>query len=122
MTQITEEAAWAAVHKAERFNGKLVIAICDDGSYGIEVAVVYAGVEKIAVTFETLGSALGFLIDELQCRRCELCGCTEEYACEGGCGWQNTPPFAPDRCTACEPYSELQRRIDEEQYGPEAGR
>jgi hypothetical protein len=31
--------------------------------------------------------------------RCELCGCTEEEACEGGCGWSD-----PSRtlCTACE--------------------
>lgn len=118
-------SVWAALHQSQRFNGKLVLAICDDGSYGAEVAevaVVYAGVEKIAVQFSTLGSALGFLIDQLQCRRCDLCGCTEEYACEGGCGWQDTPPFAPDRCTACEPWEEVQRRFDEEQYGPEAGR
>lgn len=29
-------------------------------------------------------------------RHCRKCGCTEEFACEGGCSW-----IAPDLCSAC---------------------
>ncbi len=30
-------------------------------------------------------------------RYCLSCGCTEEYACPGGCGWSNAPWI----CTKC---------------------
>jgi len=30
-------------------------------------------------------------------RRCRICGCTQERACEGGCYW-----VAPDLCSACQ--------------------
>ncbi len=29
-------------------------------------------------------------------RRCRECGCTDKFACEGGCSW-----VAPDLCSAC---------------------
>ncbi len=30
-------------------------------------------------------------------RKCRICGCTEDHACEGGCYW-----VGPDLCSACE--------------------
>ena len=29
-------------------------------------------------------------------RRCAWCGCTDDFACNGGCAW-----IQPDRCSAC---------------------
>lgn len=30
--------------------------------------------------------------------RCTVCGCTDSYACEGGCSWASINPLV---CSAC---------------------
>ena len=41
--------------------------------------------------------------EDLQIPSCEICGCTEDIACPGGCAWSNRY-LAQDRmiCTSCE--------------------
>lgn len=34
-------------------------------------------------------------------RSCRVCGCTDEYGCDGGCSWAG-----PDLCSACVPVPE----------------
>lgn len=40
---------------------------------------------------------LRFPVPRPRIRKCRICGCTEDHACEGGCYW-----VGPDLCSACE--------------------
>jgi hypothetical protein len=42
---------------------------------------------------ERLGEQAG---EQSAVRSCRVCGCTDDRACEGGCGWAEQ-----DLCTAC---------------------
>jgi hypothetical protein len=45
-----------------------------------------------------------FGIDDMEEPACEICGCAEDNACEGGCAWSER--FLPQSrmiCTSCEP-------------------
>jgi hypothetical protein len=46
-------------------------------------------------------------------RQCTRCGCTEEYACEGGCHW-----IGPLLCSSCGP--EVPAIADGQPVGSEA--
>lgn len=43
---------------------------------------------------DALESAFAFLAGEFD--ECEVCGCTDEHACPGGCSW-----VAPGLCSRC---------------------
>jgi hypothetical protein len=47
--------------------------------------------------------------------RCRLCGCTEERACPGGCGWVLAPKQMGHLCSACAAFDMRPSG------GPEAG-
>jgi hypothetical protein len=38
---------------------------------------------------------------------CRSCGCTEQYACPGGCWWVPDPDGLGDICSACVPLVEV---------------
>jgi hypothetical protein len=40
--------------------------------------------------------------------RCRLCGCTDEYACPGGCSWANQQQTL---CSACVPLDRALRTV-----------
>lgn len=42
-------------------------------------------------------SATGYRCPECDARVCLWCGCTDEFACDGGCGW-----VVPGICSVCE--------------------
>ena len=39
-------------------------------------------------------------------RRCEICGCTEDRACEGGCSWQMEYYIQKPRRYICDKHSD----------------
>lgn len=58
-----------------------------------------------AVARRVDGPAAGVLID-LSCigaRSCALCGCTENFACDGGCSWAELPDPRASLCSRCVP-------------------
>jgi hypothetical protein len=53
---------------------------------------------------EDFGLDPDFDLDDLSMPSCEICGCTEDMACEGGCAWSER--FLRQSrmiCTSCEP-------------------
>lgn len=60
----------------------------DQGAYG-----------RFDSTFDAM-SAEDAIQAQSYCRSCEVCGCTDDRACEGGCSWVDDPA-GRDVCSQC---------------------
>lgn len=55
--------------------------------------------DKILVrTFESYAHLVYALAPAERPRSCQLCGCTEEHACDGGCAWADDEQTICTRC------------------------
>lgn len=55
--------------------------------------------DKILVrTFESYAHLVYALAPAERTRACQLCGCTEEHACDGGCAWADDEHTICTRC------------------------
>lgn len=60
------------------------------------------GVSAAGGTAAPLSPEPGSARSEAHVRQCVVCGCTEERACEGGCGWVDDPEgLGRDICSSC---------------------
>jgi hypothetical protein len=63
------------------------------GDQLVAMARAIIGPDSAIETTSAMGFDPQYDVDD---RRCRLCGCTTERACEGGCSW-----VAPDLCSSC---------------------
>jgi hypothetical protein len=66
--------------------------------HGIVVEVLELGVLEIG----GLVPPAAELLEQVVADHCRLCGCTQDAACEGGCGWA-----AEELCTSCVEVAQL---------------
>lgn len=105
--------AWHMLHpKQQELLGAAAIAlgVADNGiawgldtkawdAASVEAAILIADIARAHVLHQDMLPD-GLDLSPLGIQQCRACGCTENCACDGGCGW-----IEDDLCSACAPGS-----------------